>query len=299
MKKTQESKLKMYQSVHTCCISHQAVYNTNLAFKNGVTALRGKIESIETQNAKLAVIIKAVAAEKDQLRRAMCSRAAEVAGIVFAFATVTNNAGLKEQCNFSARRLERLTDETVADTCTMLHGLADSRSAELQSYGLHDTMLDALSDAIDDYRLLVEKPKTARSEQTATRRLLEPLYEETDSLLRGQLDKLITLFRNQSPEFVQEYRANRSIIDHPVTHTRIRGLVTNAQGNPIAGALLKVENSEFSGSVETDENGNYDLRAKFGVFLLEAEKTGYNPFSKSGLKIKRGKINHFDFVMRP
>lgn len=287
----------MYRSTRTCCTDHQVMINTNPALKAAVVLLGTKLDAIEAQYAKLASVITGLTAEKDRLKEEMVRKAANIASLLFAFAEATGDANLQSQSDFSVSDLGRARTEEIADVCAALHGLAATRSDELAGYGLTPVLLDALSDAIDDYRLLVEKPRAAKAAQTGARRILDELFREADAVLRKRVDKLMVLLRDAYPEFFEVYKASRVIFNPPVVHTRLKGFVRDAQGNPVENASITVQDGDFTATVFSGADGSYEKRLKYGIYRYTAEKAGYTSGSGSGLHVKLGSITHLDIVL--
>lgn len=289
----------MYKSTQTCCANHQVIIDSTPQLKAAVVLLGTKLAAIEVQHAKLATIIAGFAAEKEHLRDEMISQAEAIAGMLYALGVTTDDTSLQVQSRFSFSDFVLMTSEDVADTCRMIYSLAADRIAELPGYGLRAEGLDAFSDAIDDYRLLIDKPKAAIATQVGVRKQLDALHAETDALLRGRMDKLIIQFREAQPEFVDIYKSSRMIFDPPTVHTRLKGIVTTPDGQRLAGVSLLFESDDLSVTVVTGDDGTYDKVMKNGIYSVHAVKTGLQPFDRSNLKIKRGKVNHLDFVLKP
>lgn len=299
MSSNKNAKLAMYRSTQTCCANHQVIIDSTPALKAALVLLGTKLDAITAQQVKLATVITGFTAEKEQLRKDMVLQANAIAGMLFALAATTEDAALQVQSHFTLNALEKMTSLDVADACRMLHGLAAGRSDELPAYGLSAGMLEAFSHAIDAYRLLIEKPRWAIAKQAGERKRMDQLFSETDALLRDRVDKLVVQFRESHPEFVAVYKSARLIYDPPTVHTRLKGTARTPDGQALGGVTLILRNGDVVVTVLTGDDGTFDKQLKNGIYEVHAEKAGLQSYDLAELKVRRGRVNHLDFVLKP
>ncbi|HKQ87628.1 MAG TPA: carboxypeptidase-like regulatory domain-containing protein [Candidatus Acidoferrales bacterium] len=80
----------------------------------------------------------------------------------------------------------------------------------------------------------------------------------------------------------------------------ISGIITDAEGGAIPGATVKVESAETGSArnLTTDEAGRYDAPLlPIGNYAVTAEKTGFQPESKTGITLTVGQRATVDVVL--
>ena len=298
MNAIQESKLTMYTGVDACLTEFTPQVNGIPALAAAAVQLRLYITELTDAVSELAGTITGIADAKAQAKDTMCRLTSTVASLLHAYAHAENDPQLAAQTNVSYSTLIKIRDELADDECQEIYSLADGHIANLQtSYGYSAAMHSNLSAAIVAFRDLVDKPKKAIADKRAFNKMLEPIFDKIDNLLKTRIDKLMVIFENTHPEFAAKYRTNRSINDPANTHTQIKGIVKDRSGLPLPGVKVELKNAGYSGTVFTNEEGEYHLVLKNGVYELLASKDGHPTYAKSNLKLKLGQITHTDVTM--
>jgi hypothetical protein len=264
MERKTEAKLNMYRAVANHCNANPAIVATVPAFQTAVTALNANISTILSTAQMEVQVISGITADKSALKESLAQQAADIAAIVFAFASSTNNNTLKEQVKFSFREILRIKDDLIAPTCLNIHDAANANLAALAAYGITAATLTAFNNAITNYSAAVPSPRNAVSLRAAYKKDITNLIKQTDKLLKEQLDKLSVQFKTANTEFYNAYKSNRVIIDAGAAGTQIKGKVVSAVDNK---ALKDVK-------VEIVGNGLSDLSSNTGRFMIKPGAAG-------------------------
>jgi hypothetical protein len=79
----------------------------------------------------------------------------------------------------------------------------------------------------------------------------------------------------------------------------IRGTVTDATGEPLIGATLKVwQNGEFQKGAITDFDGNYQIQIVPGKYDLEVNYTGFQKLEAKGVSLAVGQSLMQNFELK-
>lgn len=213
MQRKTEAKLNMYHAVANHCNNNTSITSTIPAFHNAVTLFNTKINSLLNAVRSHAQVLSGIASDKLQAKTTLARQAADIAAAVFAYAASINNYTLKEQVNFSVRKIIRTKDELVASLCFNIHSAASTHVAALASYGITPAKLAGFSNTISNYTSMVSLPRNAVSLRVAYKKEIDTLIRQTDQLLKNQLDKLSLQFKTSHPGFYYAYKSNRIIID--------------------------------------------------------------------------------------
>lgn len=230
----QEAKTNMYRAVELLCDNNAAIVALVVAFQTAFTNFKGKIAQIISTTQNKDVVLTGIAADKTVSKLALCRTAADVAAIIYAFATATANNTLKQEVNYSFDDLKKTRDDQLAPRCQNIHDRGFENRADLTDYGITTATLTGLQNAINAYAAETPKPRAAVSHRKTLNANLKQLFKEADEILVEQMDKLVVAFKPAHPEFVAEYEANRIIIDPPSRKKNPTGEPTEGGSNPPA-----------------------------------------------------------------
>ena len=280
----------MYRTVQMICDDNTSIFSTNPAFVTAYKNYVTNITKIISEATNDSVVTTGVAIDKSVARKNLCQTATDVAALVFAFATTTQNNTLRESINYSYTDLLRINDEFLVPTTTTIFNAANDNFTDVESFGVSRTVLDKLQKNIDDYNSSVTKPRKAISIKATHTRNLVQLEKQTDSILKNQLDKLVISFKADAPDFVSDYKNGRIIVDAPTSVTQIRGKVLNASDNsPSKNATVEIIGSS---SLKTNTNieGNFTFKPVTpGSYKINVTPEGSTETTTSSIEVKTGK----------
>jgi hypothetical protein len=142
----------------------------------------------------------------------------EIADQLYALAIKTNNVTLQAQSHWTHSMLDNLDPDKLEQTGYDIFRSATTNLAGLADYGVVQADVDALNQlktAWSKVKNAFASAMAARSGQTKT---LPQAVRDNQSLLKNQLDKLMTKFRKTQPEFYAGYLAARVIYNRRSHH---------------------------------------------------------------------------------
>lgn len=296
MNTKQDAKLAMYRTVEKQCDENPAIVGSVPAFQNAVALFKSKIAEIIAAVRLSDVQLSGVAVDKTARKQNLAAKAADIAGIIFAFASATKNPILKQEVRFNLSKLLKTRDDLLAPRCQNIHDKGHENRAALGDYGIEAEHLAELQTLIDDYSAVTPKTRTAVSQRKVLNANLRQLFKDADEILKEQMDKLVVNFRSSHPDFVAQYESNRIIIDPSRTTTELRGIVTQIPDNsPLKNAVVTIV--ETGTSAVTDSQGAYSIKpAPVGRFTIKASAAGFQNLERDETDIKLGEINRLDFA---
>lgn len=299
MNSQKESKLNMYHAVVKHGDDNPAIVASVAAFQTVFTAFKAKVSSISSTAQLEAQVISGISLDKAQLRKNLAQQAADLAAVIYAYASSISNNELREQVKFSVTELLRLKDDLLAPTCLNIRDAAQANLAALAAYGITAASITAFTNAIDEYTTAVPSPRNAVSQRAAYSTSLKNLFKEADDILKNQLDKLSVGFKTTQPQFLTAYKNNRVIVDAAVSATQIKGKVTNGDGTtPVFGAAVEVVGKAIS--TTTNSRGNYSIKSlEPGNYQVKFSKPGLQDFTSGVLEVKQGKATKQDASLVP
>lgn len=219
MNRRQESRLSMFDAMISFCTTNATTIATVAAFQTAFTAFQAAVTQIHNTAQMEAAIISGVAADKSQVRLALCEQATTLSAALFAFASATNNNQLKNQASVSPSEFKRFNDEKLVPTCANIHDALNANIAALEPYGVTAAMVTNFQTAIDVYQSKIASPRNAVSQRAAHLVTLENLFKLATTILKTQMDKMALQIKATDAPFYVAYKSNRSIVD-PGTPTK-------------------------------------------------------------------------------
>ena len=293
-----EAKLNMYRTVKQLCDDNATTVALNAAFLAAFNIFKAKLSTLITTVTSESQVIKGIAVDKKVLKQNLCQTTADIAAIVYAYASAINNNTLKQSVDFPYTELYRIKDDLLAPTCQNVYNAASGLATPLAPYGITPAMLTAFQAAITDYSVAVPKPRTAKSVKSTYTKNIGIAMKDIDLLLNDQLDKLVIAFKPTKPDFFNSFNTARKIIDPNSTTTQLKGKVTDSATK----LVIKGANIEIIGAttvnVLSNKLGNYIKKPlEHGNYKITITMDGYEPITVDPVNVKLGQITRQNFAL--
>jgi hypothetical protein len=281
----------MYRATEKHCDDNTEITKNMPAFVTAIADFKAKVAELNGTTQLRSSVLTGITTDKNAFRQSLGTQASDVAGMIFAFASVIGNNTLKQEVNFSVSRLIQGNEETFVSRCQNIHAKGVENLAALADYGITQQTLSDLQTAITNYVAKSPQTRTAKSNRKTLTANLSSLFKQADTILKERLDKLVVAFRAEHPDFVKSYEANRIIIDAASTTTQLKGKVTGkSDGLPIKGATVKVVEANLT--AQTDAKGEYLIKPiVVGKYTITFSKEGFTSKEIDDVDAKLGAVN--------
>lgn len=288
MNANQTAKVKMFKDVVEYCDENTFLIATVAALQTALNLVKAKLVLLDEAAQSSAVPITGIAADKGNRRKIMTDLAIDVASMVFAYASASDNNTLKAEVDYPEYKLTRLRDADAVIVSRTIHDRAVEDIVRLEDYGITPALLASFLTAIEEFETSIPKPRTAIGKRKTQKANVTEFIREIDVILETQMDKLMSKFRISNPDFYETYFNLREIVDPSTTHTQLKGTITDsADGKPISNAVITI--TEPSKAATSGADGKYSIKpAPFGKFTVTVTKTGYQSFQAEDITIKVG-----------
>ena len=295
MNAKQESQFSMFRAVESHLDGNPEIVATAPAFQTSFIHFKTKIVAIAEAMQKEDLVTKGITVNKSETKKELCKFASDVAGPIFAYASSTNNSQLQKEVGFSYSKLLQTKDDGLAPRVKNIHAAGIENLENLAPYGITAQTLNMLLQMIESYMLKVPNPRNASASKKTTRENIKTMMNETNAILKDQMDKSIVILKKSHPNFVSTYTANRVIIDPAKGQTQLKGKVTNSiTKEPIESVTIIIDNF----TATTDAKGKYQIgNMRLGTYSLEATASGFEKIVIPSLAIKQGQINVFNITL--
>jgi len=218
MKTTDENKLNAAEAVVLVLANNIAIWTMIAAIMVLFDLLKAKIQLVRDLRQIQEKDNTGVTKRKGNVRKQMEEKGMNVIRKLVMFAVATENTELDANINYTASDLSLASENRVADIIRLVYETANAHKSELAAYGVTDEMLELLLTLHQQF--LVAMPETREKltlSSTATKNI-NTLIAEISDLQRTKLDRLIAGFADTNPDFYQQYKNARKIVDRGIRH---------------------------------------------------------------------------------
>ena len=218
MKTTDENKLNAAEAVVLVLANNIAIWTMIAAIVVIFDLLKAKIQLVRDLRQIQEKDNTGVTKRKGNVRKQMEEKGMNVIRKLVMYAVATENTELDANINYTASDLSLASENRVADIIRLVYETANAHKSELAAYGVTDEMLELLLTLHQQF--LVAMPETREKitlSSTATKNI-NTLITEISDLQRTKLDRLIAGFADTNPDFYQQYKNARKIVDRGIRH---------------------------------------------------------------------------------
>jgi len=213
MNKSQSNQFRMFLSTQSFLDTNAAVWNgipRLVNYKNMYDEIISRIHS-KSETTKLDV---SVTQKKEQLKETIASKTSMLSGILQIIATEENDMDLVKAIKVTKSDLLKLKESDIDSTVKNITTKAAEKLEVLTEFGVTQDVITELLSSVQDYNVLIGKPRTILSQRFAALSNIEELFDEGNSILKLKLDNSMVLFRDLQSEFYTGYQNARTIIDN-------------------------------------------------------------------------------------
>ena len=274
MNSRQENKLSMYLGEKKILTDYNATWVAIPGFATVVSTFFSKITLIQTTENRQQRTTKGVSTDKKNKKLQLIDKLLVAAGGIMSFANDTDDNELFELVNFTKSELEHIGDTLLLDRATLVLATGNTHAADILPKGVTAVILGDLQTLITEYETLVVGPRDLIVDKKTATEQLVVLFSDTDDLLKNNLDRLMMQFKATNDEFFRKYFNGREIIDLGTQHTRLGGVITDSEGNPLEGVVVTVASADLE--EVSDAEGIYLFKPFIpGDFTITVEKPGF------------------------
>ncbi|MDR2680221.1 MAG: hypothetical protein LBC47_05360 [Tannerella sp.] len=210
----QEAKLSTYQKVLNVCDEHKQKYAGIPAFVNAVTELKQQVMDIQSvRQQQTETVPKGTTKDKSSAIDRLAELSLKVANPVYVYAFETQNNSLLQKVNVNKSMFYNIHDRAALTLAKIIASEAKNRNEALREYGISETDITELDEAIVQFEGLIDSPSGVIGERKMHTENLRTLFVRADSIIYDKLDKLIRLFKTSSPDFFALYGNARNIVN--------------------------------------------------------------------------------------
>lgn len=225
----QINKLRMYQATMLVLSNYSELYAGVAPLVQASQKLTAAVNSIEENRQVQELATSGLTREKEDLKERLTTQVLKVSAALVAYATSVGNEDLKTKAHYKPSRLSVASDPVLADIAGLIANLVVPYIDELSIYFVDQAAVDLLNQYIDEFRLAIPQNRVATSSRKNSTKNLNLLFQSTNKLLKEELDLLMLPFQYSQPDFYDQYRNARIIVDYTGRRSQTEDTTTEPQ----------------------------------------------------------------------
>lgn len=214
MNKRERQLFNMGQQTKGFLDGHSAVWSAIPALTRQKNSLDSRLTDISRTEQTVIDPSKPTTEAKNKMKDIVATKAAVLAGALYAYGAETDNGTLMAQASLQQSDLTRMPDLSVPDRVQQLITLLRANLPELADQAVTEDQILELETTLDDYRVLVGKSRLLVNAKHINGQEVGDLIREMVDDLNDKMDRTMMRFKLTNPSFHEGYTRARTIIDN-------------------------------------------------------------------------------------
>lgn len=287
MKNQQEARYKAYSIALAYLKDNESITGTLPLFSTAFNKAMKLLNEINDAENKRAQKLKSATDSKLRQHEEVARLSLVYSAMLQSYAEDKGNTALRSAMSFNQTDLAHATPHDLSNrAANILEKMVELQPA-LKEYGLTDDQLSQYRDLLGLFATGRHAPRTQIAERKQAGILVTENLSQLTEIFAKELDSLMQYFRESHPEFYNQYRIKRTVVNPGRRKTRVEGVITdNATGAALQGVSVVVKDTAFA--TVTAADGSYNLNTpSIAEARMLFTKEGYQP-AEITVKIKRG-----------
>ena len=198
--------LKVVQSV---CNDANVAITSIAALNNAYTRLNSKIGEIDVTAQGQIIDTSGLTKEKDTVKEKLSGATGKIAQAIMAYAHDNEVYALEKEVQFTAKKLNRVSDELLIKISTNILNAATPLVGVLADYTVDTPTLENFENLKTDFEKISPKVPEARNKKKMYTARLEKLVHEADDILKNDMDRLVNILDETHADFMILYKHAR------------------------------------------------------------------------------------------
>ena len=156
---------------------------------------------------------KPTTANKQETKQDISIKTGILAGSMLSHGAENGIRELEAMSDYAGYKLNRVKDSDFPSTVRSVTQLARKHLEALADQGVTQAEIEGIEAATKDFENLMGGARTISTENVGNKAALQQTIDETNELLRNNLDNSMKRFQLQDPIFYQQYEMARTIVD--------------------------------------------------------------------------------------
>jgi hypothetical protein len=213
MKKRVQNKMKMYDIVRTVMMENQSAWSENQGFEAGVEQFNVLLADLKLAGSGQAMRTKGLKTHQLIYINDVVSKSMVLKNALAVYAYDNGLSSISESLNFSEGKLKKSPQTQLRILLLKIAELAEVHISELQVYGVTDMHLQAFLQSLEQHEQEMVAIRKGVIERKAFTMKISNFEKALDVVMVKKLDVLIRLMKVEHPQFFEDYKNARILID--------------------------------------------------------------------------------------
>ena len=214
MKNYQLNKMKMFDTVQSVIAQHQSAWMNNSPFSDAYNEFSTKLDSLKSLTTEYINSSKGLTAIKKVTLEKTIDQAIVLGNVIGAFALKNNDTELLMRNIYTRSEWVKGNSLIKVNRFKQLLTDAESHEADLLEYGIDSGFIQTFEASVYQFEELMKQPRIAIVGRKQLTKQIAELILEIDTLLNGQIDRIMNVFTLTDPKFFATFKNARIIVDH-------------------------------------------------------------------------------------
>ncbi|MCX6259054.1 MAG: hypothetical protein NTW49_14310 [Bacteroidia bacterium] len=290
MNSRESDKVSMYKAVRNIFVQYSTEWLSDPVLEESINVFDSKLNTLDCLMEDIHCNFIEFSNRKTEIRRKLTERFFHLASCILSYAAATGNDELYQMATWTETKFKRLKNDELAPVCQKLLELA-SKKQILNYSNLGESGMKELEQLIFSYKGSLDDIKAITVRRKATNHNIGLLISESDFVLQKRIDHNMVKYREQNPEFYQQYTKVRKI-SHSQGHECILTgkIIENWSKEPLRNVRVSIE--ALSLRRRSTIKGNFRfLKLPPGNLDLVCDRRGYAKFRQQYFIPEKGKVN--------
>ncbi|MBN1181414.1 MAG: hypothetical protein JXB49_03945 [Bacteroidales bacterium] len=171
------------------------------------------IQRVEELNEKAGNSSRAETITKDTLRNSLMEKIPMLAGQIYVLGTMNNDEGLKQTGSVKRNDILRARETDMEALVSPIISTAKENLDKLKDMGVTADLISEAATTLDSFKAHIGQPRNILNKVYASKSGIDELIDEAMTLHKEQLDKLMLMYQYTKPDFYEQYKRARVIVD--------------------------------------------------------------------------------------
>lgn len=222
------AKMDMYLQVKKVIQKHSSSWTEITAFGTAYSNFNEKLADLQGLSNGQVNAMLGVRALKEEKRNKAISSAMEVLGAIKAYASANSLPDLKVQMAISASKMRYASKKNLLHFLNRILEKANEYSTALEGYGIDQAKIETFTALRNELEIAIDTPRSAVIERKTFTLKIRESFAELDEILKGQLDTLMLVLKNEHQDFYKDYIGARVVIE-PKSPPKGKSTETNTE----------------------------------------------------------------------
>ncbi len=220
MKRSTKDKVRMFGAVQLVMTKYHEAWSGNLGFESGVEQFNLLLENLRSVSAKQSVVYGGTKTLKNTYMSELISKAIIVRNGLEVFAFDNNMPRIYETIRFTEVGLENSSQQVLRDRLARIYELASEFENDLVLYVVTSNHILDFLGLYEQFEHEIASLRIGIVERKLLTNRVYMIEKDVMTLLKRKIDVLMKLLAIEHPDFYEEYKNARLVIEKSNTKSK-------------------------------------------------------------------------------